>query len=67
MREMAFQAAAARNASMPGGVPVRIPGERALGLRRKALAEGLEVLPPVLEKLAATAAAHGIAFPAALG
>lgn len=66
MREMAFQAAAARDASVPGGVPVRIPGERALGLRRKALAEGLEVPSTVLEKLAGRAAAHGIAFPTAL-
>lgn len=65
--EMAFQVEAAHAASIPGATPVRIPGERALSLRRKAFAEGLDVPAPIVSELARRAEAGGIKFPAAIG
>jgi len=41
---------------MPGGPPVRLPGEAALARKRRALAEGVRLAPSIPPKLAALAA-----------
>lgn len=51
----------------PSGQPVRLPGERGLALRRKALAEGVELHPAIAPMLAERAARVGIAPPAPIG
>jgi hypothetical protein len=51
----------------PGDPPVRIPGERALALKRRQLAEGVAVSPLILPALELWALKLGVAVPAALG
>lgn len=46
-----------------GGEPARLPGERALKLRRKALADGVSLHPGVLSSLAEPASRYGVALP----
>lgn len=48
----------------PGFEGVRLPGERALALRRLRSLEGIEVPPPLMSRLAALGAPHGISPPA---
>jgi LDH2 family malate/lactate/ureidoglycolate dehydrogenase len=47
--------------------PVRLPGELALQLKAKSLAEGVALYPSVLRSLKALAASRGIAFPQPAG
>jgi L-lactate dehydrogenase len=54
------------HAAAGGGGAVRLPGERALAHRRRALAEGVEVPPALLDELRRRAAALGVPPPAAL-
>jgi hypothetical protein len=46
---------------------VRIPGERALALKRRQLAEGVALSPLILPALELWALKLGVAVPAALG
>jgi len=48
----------------PGVSRPRMPGESALEAKRQQLQEGVEVAPDVLERLAVTAEAAGVEFPA---
>lgn len=52
------------NPPLPGGGTPRLPGERALALRKEQLARGVELHPAILPVLAARAAAAGLAPPA---
>jgi LDH2 family malate/lactate/ureidoglycolate dehydrogenase len=49
----------------PGVEAVRLPGERALALKRKALSEGVELYPGIMEKLVRWAEKLGAAAPRA--
>lgn len=51
---------------MPGGPPVRMPGARALALKRRQLAEGVTLHPDTETAIAALAASTGLPFPAAI-
>jgi LDH2 family malate/lactate/ureidoglycolate dehydrogenase len=65
-RQTAFVAAACRaNPPLPGGDPVRLPGERGLALKRRALTDGLRLYPEILETLMPWAEKLGVALPAA--
>lgn len=45
--------------------PVRLPGERALALRREQLAQGVRLAPPLVDALRAAASARGVDLPSA--
>jgi L-lactate dehydrogenase len=65
-RRAAFTAAACRSVPPASGVPgVRVPGDGAARSRRAALQDGVAVDPEVMRRLAARAAALGIAWPLA--
>src|SRR5205085_8101364 len=49
----------------PGVDAVRLPGERALGLKRRALSEGVELYPGIAEKLVPWAEKLGVSMPRA--
>ena len=49
-----------------GGEPVRMPGERGQKLRERQLAEGVELLPSIVDGVAAWAAKLGVQMPAGL-
>ena len=51
----------------PGGLPVRLPGERALALHRKQSAEGVLLHASILPALAPWAEKLGVAPPEKLG
>ncbi len=60
-RETGWLATACRaSAPVPGGEPVRLPGERGLARKRRALAEGVEVYPGILDALAPLAAKYNV-------
>lgn len=51
-RQMGWLAASCRESPpVPGGEPVRLPGDRGLAHKRRALAEGLALYPGILESL----------------
>jgi LDH2 family malate/lactate/ureidoglycolate dehydrogenase len=62
-RETGWLAAACRAAAPTGDEPVRLPGERGLARKRRALAEGVELYPTVLPALASRAARLGVPMP----
>lgn len=63
-RQTAWVADACRtNPPVPGGEPVRLPGERALARKRDALANGVQLHPGIMESLAAKADALGVTCP----
>ncbi len=67
-RETEWLATACRNSPpVPGGPDVRLPGERGLANKRRALAEGVALYPGILESLAQWSAKYGIDPPAAIG
>jgi L-lactate dehydrogenase len=51
------------NPPVPGGGPVRLPGERALRLRAEQLARGVALHPSIPPALATRAARAGLAAP----
>ena len=66
-RETSWLAAACRNApSLPGGSGVRLPGQRGLTLRRKHLADGVELAPTIMPLLVPWAEKLGVSLPAAV-
>lgn len=66
-RQTSWVADACRtNPPIPGGEPVRLPGERALARRREALANGVRLHPGIMESLMPRAQALGITPPAPL-
>ncbi len=54
------------NPPRPGVAAVRVPGDAALARRRRALAEGVELYPGIMEGLAKKAQGLGVERPAAL-
>lgn len=63
-REMDHIVRACRLAEeVPGGPPIRIPGERALALRRKQMRDGVEVTNETMDRLAAWALRLGVSLP----
>ncbi|MGI9500260.1 MAG: Ldh family oxidoreductase [Geminicoccaceae bacterium] len=54
------------NPPIPGGEPVRLPGERALARRREALANGLAMHPGIMDGLLPRAEELGVTPPAPL-
>lgn len=67
LREMSSLAVDCRaSASVPGGPPVRVPGDRALELRRTQLATGVELHSKILEGIAPWAEKYGLPLPAPL-
>jgi LDH2 family malate/lactate/ureidoglycolate dehydrogenase len=63
-RETGWLAAACRaSAPVPGGDAVRLPGERGLAHKRRALAEGLELYAGVMEGLVPHAERLGVKVP----
>ncbi len=67
LRETGWMEQAVRaNPPAPGGTP-RLPGERALALRREQLAAGVALHPAIPPVLAARAAAAGLAMPLPVG
>lgn len=60
MQQLADDARASR--PVPGGAPVRLPGERALAHRQRVDAEGLDLPAPLLEALRPFAERYGIAL-----
>jgi LDH2 family malate/lactate/ureidoglycolate dehydrogenase len=67
-RETGWLAAACRACPpVPGVSAVRLPGERGLALKRRALAEGVALHPGTLEALAPAAARFGVEVPAPVG
>jgi LDH2 family malate/lactate/ureidoglycolate dehydrogenase len=67
-RETAWTAAACRACPpAPGVDAVRLPGERGLERKRRALAEGVELYPGIMEALAPWAEKLGVAAPGAIG
>jgi LDH2 family malate/lactate/ureidoglycolate dehydrogenase len=64
VRQTGFITAACRaNPPAPGIDAVRLPGERALVLKRHALAEGVRLYPGIMDALASWAEKLGIALP----
>jgi LDH2 family malate/lactate/ureidoglycolate dehydrogenase len=55
--------ACSTNPPRPGVEKVRLPGEAALARKRRALAEGVELYPGIMQALAAEAQALGVALP----
>ena len=54
VRQTGYLAAAARAAAVPlGAPPVRLPGERALAMRREQLRHGVQLTPEALARLQA--------------
>src|SRR5436853_6725363 len=65
-RETGWLANACRaSAPVPGGDAVRLPGERGLAHKRRALAEGVPLYAGIAEALAPWAAKLGVAVPKA--
>ncbi len=65
LRETSFTAAACRsNPPAPGVEAVRLPGQRALELRRRALAEGVRLYPGIMDGLRDWAEKLGVPLPA---
>lgn len=63
-RETSWFAAACKGVPPAAGVDaVRLPGERGLALKRRALAEGVTLYPGILDALAPFAAKHGVPQP----
>jgi len=63
-QETSWLAAACGNAAgIPGGSGVRLPGARGLELRRKHLANGLELAPTIMPLLEPWAAKLGVSLP----
>jgi len=61
-RQTGWLAGACRSSPpVPGGDAVRLPGERGLANKRRALAEGLPLYPGILDSLAPHAARLGVA------
>jgi len=54
------------SAPRPGLPPVRLPGEKGLGLRERALVEGVPLAAGIMEALRPLMERHGIALPEAL-
>jgi LDH2 family malate/lactate/ureidoglycolate dehydrogenase len=66
-RQTSWLAEACRNDTpKTGGGPVRMPGDGALARKRKALAEGLEVYPGLMENLAKIGTKLGVNAPGPL-
>jgi LDH2 family malate/lactate/ureidoglycolate dehydrogenase len=66
-RQTGWTAAACRaSPPVPGGDPVRLPGERGLERKRRALAEGVALYPGILTALAPHGERLGVPPPAAL-
>ncbi len=66
-RETTWLAEAARRSGVrPGDPPVRLPGQRALALRRRQLAEGLDLHESIMPALAPWSEKFGLAPPAPL-
>jgi LDH2 family malate/lactate/ureidoglycolate dehydrogenase len=66
-RETGWLAAACRSAAgLPGGSGVRLPGQRGLALRRKYLAEGVQLAPTIMPLLEPWAEKLAVALPAAV-
>ncbi len=67
-RRTGFIAAACRsNPPAPGVDAVRLPGERALALKRRALADGVRLYPGIMSALQPWAARLSVALPRARG
>ena len=65
LRETTALAARCRSSAVPpGSPPVRLPGERALALRRRQLREGVALHPTIVPALAAWAARLDVPLPA---
>jgi LDH2 family malate/lactate/ureidoglycolate dehydrogenase len=63
-RETGWLAAACRNAEgLPGGKGVRLPGQRGLEMRRRYLAEGVELAPTIMPLLEPWAGRLDVALP----
>jgi L-lactate dehydrogenase len=63
-RETGWLAAACRNsAGLPGGAGVRLPGQRGLEMRRRYLAEGVELAPTIMPLLEPWAGRLDVALP----
>ena len=61
-KQTGWLAEACRNSpAVPGGEPVRLPGERGLANKRRALTEGVSLYPGILEALAPHARKLGVA------
>ncbi|MDH3970457.1 MAG: Ldh family oxidoreductase [Rhodospirillales bacterium] len=54
------------NPPRPGIERVRLPGENGLKKKRDALANGVELYPGIMTKLAGVAAKHGVTVPQAI-
>jgi LDH2 family malate/lactate/ureidoglycolate dehydrogenase len=66
-RQTGWTAAACRRTPpVPGGEAVRLPGERGLARKRRALVEGIELYPGILDALAPHAQRLGIQLPPTL-
>lgn len=52
------------NPPVPGGDPVRLPGQRALALKRQALASGVQLREGIIESLKPHAERLGVSMPA---
>jgi LDH2 family malate/lactate/ureidoglycolate dehydrogenase len=67
-RQMGWTAAACReNPPAPGFDAVRLPGQRGLDRKRRALAEGVSLYPGIMTALAAHAERLGVSPPAPIG
>lgn len=66
IRETGWLAQACRDAPTAAGEQVRLPGERALAYRRRALADGLEIDARVMTSLAKWGQKLGVCVPVAL-
>jgi LDH2 family malate/lactate/ureidoglycolate dehydrogenase len=63
-RQTEWLAQAARHSPpVPGGAPVRVPGDGAMARKRAALADGVALYPGIIEGLAGWAAKLGVAMP----
>jgi LDH2 family malate/lactate/ureidoglycolate dehydrogenase len=63
-RQTEWLARAARNSpAVPGGPPVRVPGDGAMARKRNALADGVELYPGIIEKLGTWAIKLGVTMP----
>jgi LDH2 family malate/lactate/ureidoglycolate dehydrogenase len=67
LRQTGFLAGACRgNPPVPGGPPVRLPGDAARARKARALDEGVELYPGIMAALAPWAERLGVAVPGAL-
>ncbi len=68
VRQSGWLAEAVRtNPPRPGVEGVRLPGQGALARKRRALAEGVDLYPGILDTLRSEAEKRGVAWPSALG